>query len=151
MAGELSEVEVQQILKDNYIGRVGCTDGVKVYILPVNYLYEDESVLCCSPEGLKTKMMRKHPTVCFEVDRISNAFKWKCVIVNGVFEEITDPQELNVVKSRYTEYMLRKKVSLTALAGIETENAAAPQSSHNKVFYRVRFKKVTGRIEHGFS
>lgn len=151
MLGELNETEIQEILKTSYVGRIGCTDGVEVYIVPVNYRYEDNNVLCYSLEGLKIAMMRKHSTVCFEVDQIENSFNWKCVIINGVFEEITDTQELSEIRPRYTEYMLRKKVSLTALPGVETKEAAAPQASHDQVFYRIRFKKVTGRFENGFS
>lgn len=95
-------------------------------------------------------MMRKYPNVCFEVDRISNSFKWKCVIVTGVFEEITNSQELDLIGPRYTEYMLRKKVSLTSLPN--REEAGHKNPSHPlQVFYRIRFKKVSGRLETGFS
>ena len=149
MLGELKEDEIQQLLKSNSIGRIGCTDGEHVYITPINYRLEDDSVLCYSLEGLKIQMMRKHPTVCFEVDVIQNSNNWKCVIINGVFEEITDQQELHLIRPHYTEYMLRKKVSLTAVPKAGTEPPREIEH-REQVFYRIRFKNISGRYESGF-
>jgi nitroimidazol reductase NimA-like FMN-containing flavoprotein (pyridoxamine 5'-phosphate oxidase superfamily) len=149
MLGELKEDEIQQVLKSNSIGRIGCTDGEHVYITPLNYRLEVNSVLCYSLEGLKIQMMRTHRSVCFEVDVIQNSNNWKCVIINGVFEEITDPQELNLIRPHYTEYMLRKKVSLTAVPHAETE--LSKEKAHpEQVFYRIRFQNISGRYESGF-
>lgn len=144
MPGKLNEVEVQGILKDSHTGRIGCTDGIKFYMLPVNYLYENNSILCYSPENLKIKMMRKHPNVVFEVDRIGRSVNWKFVVVNGTFEEITDPKELKEVKLRYMEHMLRKKVSLTVFSDNETK-VTAQKPSHKYVFYRIHINKGNRR------
>jgi uncharacterized protein len=150
MLSELNENEIQEVLKMNSIGRIGCTDGVNVYIVPINYQYEQNAVLCYSLEGLKIDMMRNHPSVCFEVDEIKNSYQWKCVVVNGVFEEITDEEELDQLRPRYVEYMLRERASLLSLP--ETENKE-PQNKINsdQVFYRIRFEKVSGRFESLYS
>ena len=149
MLSELNENEIQEVLKMNSIGRIGCTDGVNVYIVPINYRYEQNAVLCYSLEGLKIDMMRNHPSVCFEVDEINNSYQWKCVIANGVFEEITDEEELRPLRPRYTEYILRKRASLPALAKTENKERQNKINS-DQVFYRIRFEKVSGRFEGGY-
>jgi uncharacterized protein len=149
MLGELNENEIQEVLKTHSIGRIGCTDGIRVYIVPINYRYEQNAVLCYSLEGLKIDIMRHHPSVCFEVDEIKNPYQWKCVIVNGVFEEITDEEELSQLRPHYVEYMLRKRASLISLP--ETENHESQNKiNSDQVFYRIRFEKVSGRFESGF-
>ena len=151
MLGRLSEKEIQEILRGNSIGRIGCTDGANVYIVPVNYRYETNAVLCYSLEGLKIDMMRHHPSVCFEVDEIQNSHHWKCVIINGVYEEITDRDELNRLRPQYIEYMLRKRASLAALPDADPKEIQSNDSHSAQVFYRIRFDKVSGRYESGFS
>ena len=144
MLGDLDEDEIQEVLSNNAIGRIGYTDGDEVYIVPINYRYEQDAVMCYSLEGHKIKAMRKHPKVCFEVEEIQNSDHWRCVFINGVYEEITDIEELHQIRPRYTEYMIRRRLSRTAVPQTEGPNLPA------QVFYRIRFNKVSGRFETGF-
>ena len=144
MLGELNEEEIQQVLSANSIGRIGYTDGNEIYIVPVNYRHEKDAVMCYSLEGHKIETMRQHPAVCFEVEEIQSADRWKCVVIHGVFEEITDIEELHQIRPLYTEYFIRRRLSRTAVP--QTEHAELPE----QVFYRIRFSKVSGRFETGF-
>lgn len=144
MLGELSEEEIQQVLGANSIGRIGYTDGDELFIIPVHYRYEKKSVLCYSLEGHKIEMMRRHPAVCFQVEEIHNADQWKCVLIHGIYEEIRDREELQQLRPQYTEYFIRRRLSRTAAP--ETAATELPE----QVFYRIHFKKMTGRFETGF-
>ena len=150
MLRELNQEENIQFLKKKAIGRIGCTDGENVYVVPTNYRLEENSVSCYSLEGLKIEMMRHHPTVCFEVDEIADSNDWTCVVVNGVFEEITDKAELEELRPRYTEYFLRKRTSLAA-SGTATDQDIQEVKAliSDQVFYRIRFNKITGRTYNG--
>jgi len=151
MATELSEKEIEAVLTNNSVGHLGCTDGENVYIVPVNYRYDNHTVMCYSLVGLKIEMMRKHSTVCFEVEEIKDADYWKCVIINGVFEEIKDEEELKGLRPHYTEYLLRKHATLQAITQPAGHEAAdQPLNDAAQVLYRIRFTRVTGRFEHGF-
>ena len=141
MATELSEQEVQDVLKHTPIGRIGCADNNSVYIIPVNYHYEDNAVLCYSLDGHKIDIMRSNPIVCFEVEQINDSGHWKCVIIDGVFEEITDEQELAGLRPKYTEYLLRVRASMSTTSN----NVNEP----SQVFYRIRFTKISGRVQQG--
>jgi nitroimidazol reductase NimA-like FMN-containing flavoprotein (pyridoxamine 5'-phosphate oxidase superfamily) len=153
MLRELNESESAEILLNNSVGRLGCTDGENVYIVPINYTYEQGAILCYSLEGLKIDLMRKHPSVCFEVDEILDQYHWKCVVVNGVFEEITDKAELDRLRPRYSEYFLRKRTSIPASPEADQQNEETQESTSRnteRVFYRIRFNKVSGRLDSGF-
>jgi uncharacterized protein len=153
MLRQLNEEESAGILQSNSVGRLGCTDGENVYIVPINYQYEKESILCYSLEGLKIDLMRKNPSVCFEVDEITDPYNWKCVIINGSFEEITGKAELDNLRARYSEYFLRKRTTLPAPPASDAEDKEIqeqPYRSSERVFYRIRFSKISGRSDSGF-
>jgi uncharacterized protein len=93
MLGKLNDTQVEELLKSQAIGRLGChSDGV-TYIVPINYVYEDSIVYAHSADGMKIAKMRKNPNVCFEVDAIQNLVNWQSVIAWGKFEEIEDIHE----------------------------------------------------------
>ena len=146
MVGELSAEEIKEVLMNNPVGHLGCTDGERVYVVPIHFHYETDAVLCYALEGQKIDWMRKHPSVCLQVDQIRNTFDWKCVIINGLYEEVTDPGELSDLRPLYTEYLLRKKVSVTVMPG-EQEPSRKIDTTRPQVFFRIRFQQVSGRYE----
>ncbi|QNF33956.1 pyridoxamine 5'-phosphate oxidase family protein [Adhaeribacter swui] len=152
MLRELDEKENIEFLRKKSFGRIGCTDGDNVYIVPLNYQYEDNSIVCYSLEGLKIDIMRKHPTVCFEVDEVIDSNNWKSVVINGRFEEITDKAELDLLRPRYNEYFLRKRTSLASSGQAQDANNLQDIKlvQSDQVFYRIRFTKITGRLETDF-
>jgi uncharacterized protein len=152
MLRELNEQENIELLENNTVGRLGCTDGENVYIVPVSYQYEDGAIFCYSIKGFKIDIMRKNPSVCFEVDEIIGPYNWKCVIINGLYEEITDKAELDILRTRYSEYFLRKRSSLPAPPLSDEDQKLLDNKSGNtgRVFYRIRFNKVSGRLDSGF-
>jgi len=148
MLSELNQIEIRQVLETMVIGRLGCTDGVKVYIVPIFYRLKEDSIICFSLEGQKIELMRKNPSVCFEVDQIRDANHWKCVIINGIFEEITDKNDLAELRPHYNEYFLRKRATLNSAPTIN----GMPDTHHTdylQVFFRIRFKELTGRSADG--
>jgi nitroimidazol reductase NimA-like FMN-containing flavoprotein (pyridoxamine 5'-phosphate oxidase superfamily) len=69
------------------VGRLGCSTDGKMYIVPVTFVYDGTYIYAHSKEGLKIKMMRNNPSVCFEVDIIDNLTNWRSVILWGEYEE----------------------------------------------------------------
>lgn len=88
MLGELSSDQVERVLRTEVTGRVGCHADGRTYVVPVTYVYRDGSVYGHAAEGMKIRMMRKNPRVCFEVDHIRDLANWQSVIAWGVFEEL---------------------------------------------------------------
>ena len=89
MFGKLNENEMEEVLRNQALGRIGCHHDGVTYVTPISYAYDGAYVYCHTREGMKVKMMRNNPQVCFEVDEILNMGNWKSVIGWGDFEELT--------------------------------------------------------------
>ncbi|MEI6853758.1 MAG: pyridoxamine 5'-phosphate oxidase family protein, partial [Bacteroidota bacterium] len=72
MLGELNEEQMDQVLTNNLVGRIGCYADEKMYVVPVTYLYTEGCLLGHTIIGMKTKMLKKNPKCCFEVDNLQN-------------------------------------------------------------------------------
>ncbi len=93
MLGELNKEQVEQVLKTEVIGRIGIYADKKIYVVPVTYAYDGTYIYGHSKDGMKIKMMRKNPQICFEVDVMQNMSNWQSVISWGEFEELKDTNE----------------------------------------------------------
>lgn len=89
MLGDLNAEQIEQLLRSEVIGRIGCHAGGRTYVVPVTFAYDGEHVYAHSADGLKIRMMRENPSVCFEVDRMENMANWQSVIAWGTFEELS--------------------------------------------------------------
>jgi nitroimidazol reductase NimA-like FMN-containing flavoprotein (pyridoxamine 5'-phosphate oxidase superfamily) len=91
MMGQLSTDEIESLLRTSVLGRIGCTDGKLIYIVPISFAYDGTYIYCHTNEGLKTDILRKNPSVCFEVEALENLANWQTIIAQGTFEELIDP------------------------------------------------------------
>lgn len=89
MIGELTPDQIDHMLHLEVLGRIGCHASGRTYVVPITYVYDGEAIYAYSFEGLKLRMMRENPTVCFEVDRFNTLASWESVIVQGRFEELS--------------------------------------------------------------
>lgn len=149
MLGKLNETEIEALLERNVLGRLGCTDGETVYVIPINYVYHKNCILAHSTEGKKITFMRSHPQVCFEVDEIENLVNWQSVIVWGNFEEIEDEME----KQKHMEMMMGKMLKLKIIdQPTPPHEFAERQRPHHPgyvqvVIWRIAINKKSGRFE----
>ena len=88
MLGELNGLQIDHPLLSQFVGRIGCTDGTKPYIIPVTYVFDGKYIIGQTREGLKLDIMRKNPNVCFEVDSIMNMANWQSAIISGTFSAL---------------------------------------------------------------
>lgn len=148
MLGEMTNEEIEGLLKEQVTGRIACgTDG-NIYIVPINYVYNGADIYAHSAQGKKIDMMRKNPEVCFEVDDIQSIFRWKSVVAWGTFEEITDMDE----KERIMQAIIHRIMPLSQNApdhpshGI-TEKDSDIGSKVELIIYKIKLGKKTGRYE----
>lgn len=151
MIGKLTEEEIERVLETNSVGRIGCSDGGKTYVVPVSYVYDGHHVIAHSLYGLKIKMMRANPSVCFEVDEIRSNVNWNSVIAWGTYQELNDERDrLEAIRS-FVNRMKRKKISTTAHPpGLRSGgNTVSPTESARAIIYRIILDTKTGRFERG--
>lgn len=142
MLGELNRVQISNLLNSQVIGRLGCHADGQTYVVPVNYIYVDDSIYAHSGPGKKIEMMRKNPEVCFQVDHITDTFRWESAILWGTFEELRDEERQQVMQAITRRVMLlRDDPALPSSHGID------PELHTGLIVYRIRITEITGRFE----
>lgn len=109
--------ELESILREAVVCRMGLCDGELPYVVPMNYGYRDGSVFLHSAiEGRKIELLRKNPNVCLEFEKdvelvpaeaaCSFSMKYRSVIASGKAFFLEDAEEkaqgLNVIMTQYT-------------------------------------------------
>ena len=149
MLGELTPGEIEELLRTEATGRIGCHAEGRTYVVPITYAYDPPYVYCHSPEGMKLRMMRKNPVVCFEVDRIENVGSWRSVIALGRFEELGGRDALaamDILIARFTAFhSTREEHPSYVLRASDVESSRA--NGRPIVLFRILLAEKTGRFE----
>lgn len=147
MLGTLPPEQIEQVLKEGFVGRIGChADGV-TYVVPISYAYDGETIYCHTQEGKKIAIMRRNPTVCFEVDEMKNMANWYSVVVQGVYEEITDPAGRQAAISTLQRRNLPVVSSITTHLGANWPFTASEGEDIGGILFRIVVKEKSGRFE----
>ena len=136
MTRALSDVEARDVIKNGKVGRLGCIDNQEPYVVPINYLADDDTIYSHSLPGRKIDAMRSHPRACLQVDQIDDDFHWRSAIAFGNFEEITLPADRREILGK----LLLRFPSLTPVETMIIRDAAAPDS----IVFRIVVDRVTG-------
>lgn len=150
MVGILNDQKINEVLESNIVGRLGYTDGHRIYIIPISYLFYDRKyIIAHSREGQKIEIFRKNPNLCLAVDIIQNLSNWKSIIVWGKYEEITERREryyaLNLLFRKIYKHKLMEGVMLSDQDEIE-ESMVLPDREKT-IVYRIHIDKKSGRFE----
>ena len=96
----LQRDECLRLLAASGFGRVALHSGALPIVLPVNYALGKPGIVFRTARGTKLEAATSNVVVAFEVDEIDEARHagWS-VLVTGVAREITDPVELDDVRS----------------------------------------------------
>ena len=147
MFGTLNDIEMEDLIHRQVTGRIGCHAEGTTYVVPISYAYDGESVFGHTFEGMKLKMMRTNPEVCFQVDDMHNMANWQSVIAWGAFEELPPGPDRS-----YAVKILSKRI--LPLVHSETMHLTPqwpflPNDMEDipGVIFRIRLAKKTGRFE----
>ena len=152
MIGDLTERQMVRLLQTEAVGRLGCHDEDRTYVVPISYVYHKGCIYGHSGLGMKVEMMRANPQVCFEVDHIENLANWQSVIAWGTYEEL-DGEEADramaLLVGRLTPLISEQGGYLPHPLnghGGSTEHILHRASRHG-VVYRIQITEKTGRYE----
>ncbi|WP_196777401.1 pyridoxamine 5'-phosphate oxidase family protein [Candidatus Nitrosocosmicus hydrocola] len=155
--------QIDDLLKSELIGRIGCFDGNKVYVVPVTYAYDNGYIYGHTKDGLKIRIMRKNPNVCFEVDWMKDMSNWKSVIVYGTFEELKGDDAnngLDILMKSIMSNLDREPLStkdpdhddlgIENFAFLHSFLSPFLHSKNNEIFeivvYRIKINEATGKF-----
>jgi uncharacterized protein len=128
--------EIEELLRTAIVGRIACcahgiegSDG-RPYVVPLAYGYDGEAIYAHSGVGRKIRIMRAQPLVSVEVDEAEASDRWRSVIAEGVYEELSEPSA-------------RER----ALAIIYPDPGNRPHLDPQTIVYRIRLTAKSGRFE----
>jgi nitroimidazol reductase NimA-like FMN-containing flavoprotein (pyridoxamine 5'-phosphate oxidase superfamily) len=136
---ELSETDIDHILRNERIGRIGSTSVGHVQITPIVYGYDGTSIYGHSRFGRKIQYMRGNPEVCFEVEEVVDPVTWAVVVLHGRYMELDDLQERDVAM----------RCILAQAGGGPESSAVQAESGSDLVIYRIVIDDRVGRREGG--
>lgn len=139
MTKNLSDDETREVIKNGRLGRLGCIDESGPYVVPINYVCENDNIYSHSLPGKKIYAMRAHPRVCLQVDHIQDDFHWRSAAAFGEYEEIIDPSE----RARILRQLLERFPKLTPVESQLTHDADPPPV----IVFRLRIDHVSGVAE----
>lgn len=147
MIGELSPPQIEQLLHEQVIGRIGCHARGRTYIVPLTYVYDGTSILGHTGEGLKVQMMRENPKVCFEVEDLRHLPSWASVIAFGTYQELHGAD----AEAALDQLVARLGASPPAETARPAQGAGAfaPVSHEHRpeVIFRIAITEKTGRYD----
>ncbi len=147
MIGELGPRQIEQVLHEQVIGRIGCHARGRTYVVPVTYAYDEGSILSHTGEGLKVQMMRENPDVCFEVEDLRHLPRWSSVILRGRYEELHG----EIAASALDRLIARLQVSPPGMAEMPWQGAGvfvpATHEQRPDVTFRITILEKTGRYD----
>lgn len=127
----LDPERIEALLAGSIVGRIACNAaGEGPYLVPLAYAYDGESVYAVSGPGRKLDLMRADPRVSFEVDDVERADRWQSVVAEGAFEEVTDPDEIQM-----------------AIGLLEGATGVPVVMGDHSVVFRLRLTNKSGRYE----
>lgn len=147
MLGSLNDVQIEQFLRSQFVGRIGCYAHHKTYVVPITYVFEDNFIYAHTKKGMKTEWMELNPRVCFEVDQIDNLTTWRSVILWGTYEPLTGKEAEGVLQMLVNRIM-PVAASETSLPRHSLDRPHAPISPDlEMVIFRIRIEERSGRFE----
>jgi nitroimidazol reductase NimA-like FMN-containing flavoprotein (pyridoxamine 5'-phosphate oxidase superfamily) len=119
------KVVIEEILREQEVGRLATSMDYQPYVVPINYVYSNGKIIFHShSDGMKMTNIAKNPKICFEVDSgevvkgnkpCDYSWKYLSVVVRGKAKVITDSEKrLNALQRLSDKYAPRKGKSLTA-------------------------------------
>lgn len=147
MLGVLSREQSEHVLRSELLGRIGCYASGKVYIVPVTYVFTNNYIYAHSKEGLKIKIMRKNPKVCFEVESRENMGNWRSVIAWGKYEELKTLSGQNKAMKILNDRLLPFLVSESVKPAQVKDPPLQVEKEFKPVIYRISVEEISGRYE----
>lgn len=95
--------EIEKVLHEAKVGRLGTSKDGTPYIVPVSYVYDNGKIIIHgAKQGKKMDDISVNPQVCFEVDiseiitsddPCNYSYRYRSVIANGTAKILEDPND----------------------------------------------------------
>ena len=145
---EISErVVIEEVLREQEVGRLATSVGDEPYIVPINFVYTNNVIIFHSHnDGKKMINISQNPRVCFEVDTYEKvegekpcdyAYKYHSVVIRGIAKPIIDPDAKLTAMMRLSDKYAPGKEKLLRQADLA--------KYQNLVVYSIEVEEMTGK------
>ena len=134
----LDRTEMETLLRRHNVGRIAFTDGRRVDIEPINYVYHEGALFGRAAPGTRLKALAGHPWVAFEIDEIRSAFDWESVVVKGTVY-VVEPGAVPPLREQYEKAL---QAIRSVLPEALTPDDPAPARN---ILFRLHIDEMEGR------
>ena len=138
---EISTEECLDSVARAAVGRLGCSLNDQPYVVPIYFAYEGEWLYVFSTPGKKIEWMRANPKVCVEIEEKVSDSEWISVLVNGLYEELAEPQ---FTQERAHARKLLAKRHHWWLNAMAERRVGAEDQQVEPLFFRIHVDLATG-------
>lgn len=146
MLGALTTDQIENVLRSEIIGRIGCYSQHELYVVPVTYAFHEGCIYAHSQEGRKILMMRENPHVCFQVDAMDDMTNWRSVLVWGDYQELKSEEErkaaMKILVDRLAPFVISATVHPT-----HGHPPEAVEKAKKSVVFKIIVRRSSGRFE----
>ena len=139
MITRLSKDESYALLRGSRLARLGCIADGGPYVVPMNFAFDSQCLSFFTTEGTKTEFIAANRQVCFQVEEVTDPLHWRSVMLTGVAERVTKPEETERAMRLITE----RNPTLTP--AINQTKIGAWTRLNRIAVYRVRPDAIYGR------
>lgn len=91
---DLGNDEIHDLLERVNFGHLGLCRKDRPYVVPIYFAYGRPGIYFYTTEGLKTEIIDENPTVCLQVEEITDREHWQSVIITGNAERLETAIEI---------------------------------------------------------
>jgi nitroimidazol reductase NimA-like FMN-containing flavoprotein (pyridoxamine 5'-phosphate oxidase superfamily) len=149
MMGLLDPDQIDEVLRSEQVGHIGCHVDGRTYVVPISYVFDGGDIYAHSYEGMKVRYMRANPHVCFEVEHAESFANWQSVIAWATYEELggRDAERgLRLLLDRFLPLMTGDDTATGLTADAMTLHRAEAAAQRG-VLFRLHIVEKTGRYE----
>lgn len=139
---EMTRQTSLDFLARTHMGRLGCSQALQPYVVPIYFTYHDDCLYSFSTVGQKVSWMRANPLVCVQADEVVSSRNWISVIAFGRFEELPDVPAWS--SQRELAYELLRTRAIWWEPGYAKTSLHGAERPLVPVFYRIHITGVTG-------
>jgi len=137
--GDMTHAEMETLLNSARYGHLAVARDDHPYVVPMNYAFDGRDLYFLTTEGTKTEYIAANREICFQVEEVEDATRWRSVMLTGRAERLTAPDE-----TERAMRLIAERNPTLAPAINNTKIGAWTRLSHLAIF-RVRAEALYGR------
>jgi nitroimidazol reductase NimA-like FMN-containing flavoprotein (pyridoxamine 5'-phosphate oxidase superfamily) len=134
----LTKREIEPLLRRHNVGHIAFTDGRRVDIEPIGYVYDDGAIYGRAAPGTRVKALSGRPWVAFEIDDIRGPFDWESVVVKGTVY-VVEPGPSQPMREHYEKAL---RIIRSQMPDALTDRDPAPDRT---ILFRLQIDEMEGR------